>query len=514
MKRIIGSEASWPWILFAVLAVGTVAGPTILALVFAPQYGFLTVPVASWLVLALAGWAVVFATATGAWLWRQLRRAEGELADRTKQPLESPIPAVYGYKLLDQAEFLPIIQTLFTSLAGTRFIQARPLPGGHGGSKTVQVELQRAGDDAPLPRSFVVKLGDRREMAGEYDKFQTHARWHLSRAARFFRHAEWGDLAGIAYEFVGLDPAHEIQSLHQFYAGHAAVETSELINQVYAHLGQAWYRNGQIVPTDLYREYGLLNRKAERIIGHVGEIVDEGDEYRLNFAGVEERLRPHLKPAFCPDPDIPWHDPVAFIRAWLGPRATVPVHRSTVHGDLHAQNVLVEIARNGQKHVWFIDFSHTGNGLSQARTAEAAREGALVDPHRGHTLRDFCRLEADVKFILTRLSQEEDLALAVAFERELLAGGMAPADWSQRAPPVEGLQEERFRKAWQVVREIRRQAAAHLARPDDLRPYYFGLLHATLPIVYYHPEQFAGERCERIQKRYALLAAGMACSQL
>jgi len=514
MKRIVGSKASRVWLLFAILAVGTIAGPIILAVVYAPQYGFLTVPIASWLFLALAGWAVVFAGGTGAWLWRRLRRAQGELADRTKQPLESHTPAVSGYKLLDQAEFLPIIQTLFTSLAGTRFIQARPLPGGHGGSKTVRVKLQREGDDAPLPRAFVVKLGDRREMAGEYDKFQKHARWHLGRAARFFRHAEWGDLAGIAYEFVGLDTQHEIQSLHQFYAGHAAVEISELIGRAYAHLGQAWYRNGYIAPTDLYLEYGLLNRKADRIISHVGEIVDEDDDYRLNFAGVEERLRPNLKPGFCPDLDIPWHDPVAFIRAWPGRRATIPAHRSTVHGDLHAQNVLVEIARNGQKHVWFIDFSHTGNGLSQARTTEAQREGTLADPDRGHTLRDFCRLEADVKFILTRLQKEEDLRLALAFERELLVGGMALADWSQHAPPVEGLQEERFQKAWHVVREIRRQAAGYLARPDDLRPYYFGLLHATLPIVYYHPTQFEGQLCERIQKQYALLAAGMACSQL
>ena len=514
MKPTIGGKPSRVWLLFAILAVGTIAGPAILALIYAPQYGFLTVPVASWLLLALAGWAVIFAGTTGAWLWRQLRRAERELADLAQQPLESQVPTVYGHKLLDRAEFLPIIQTLFGSLAGARFIQARPLPGGHGGSKTVLVELQREGDDAPLPRSFVVKLGDRREMAGEHDKFQKHARWHLGHAARFFRHAEREDLAGIAYEFVGLDTTHEIQSLRQFYQGHAAVETSELIGQAYAHLGQAWYRTGQVAPTDLYLEYGLLNRKADRIISHVGEIVDEEDTYRLNFAGVEERLRPHLKPGFCPDPDMTWHDPVAFIRTWPGQRATVPVHRSTVHGDLHAQNVLVEIARNGQKHVWFIDFSHTGNGLSQARTAEAGQEGAPVDPDRGHTLRDFCRLEADVKFILTPLRSEEDLKLAVAFERELLAGGLALADWTKHAPPVDRLQEERFRKAWQVVREIRRRAAGYLARPDDLRPYYFALLHATLPIVYYHPDQFAGELCERYQKQYALLAAGVACSQL
>jgi len=87
MKRIVGSKASRVWLLFAILAVGTIAGPIILAVVYAPQYGFLTGPCACWLFLAVAGWAVVFAGGAGAWLWRRLRRAQGELADRTKQPL-------------------------------------------------------------------------------------------------------------------------------------------------------------------------------------------------------------------------------------------------------------------------------------------------------------------------------------------------------------------------------------------------------------------------------------------
>jgi hypothetical protein len=175
---------------------------------------------------------------------------------------------------------------------------------------------------------------------------------------------------------------------------------------------------------------------------------------------------------------------------------------------------LVEIGRDGQKHLWFIDFSHTGNGLSADRTREAIREGIPIDPERGHTLRDFCRLEAEVKFTLTRLQDENDLKLAVVFERELMSCGLALYELPVAAPLPEALIDERFRKAWQVIREIRRQATAYLTNADDLRPYYLGLLHATLPIVYYHPDQFENEACERQQKRYAFISAGMLCSQL
>ena len=186
------------------------------------------------------------------------------------------------------------------------------------------------------------------------------------------------------------------------------------------------------------------------------------------------------------------------------------LHRATIHGDLNARNILFEVDKSGQHSLpWFIDFSHTGNGLSAERTAAAARDNLPVQADRGHTLRDFCRLEADVKFILTTLEHDRQLELALLFEGELLLGGMDVPE-----PPPQVLAEPRFDKAWRVVGAIRRRAAPYLADPADLQPYYWGLLQATLPVIYYQPGQFAGQPNERLQKRYAFMAAGILCSRL
>jgi hypothetical protein len=123
-------------------------------------------------------------------------------------------------------------------------------------------------------------------------------------------------------------------------------------------------------------------------------------------------------------------------------------------------------------------------------------------------------LEADVKFILTRLCSESDLRLAAAFEGGLLSQGMSMCDLGETSPHIEALRDRRFRKAWQVVREIRRLAVDYLVNADDWRPYRLSLLHATLPIVYYHSDQFEEATCERQQKRYALVSAGMLCGRL
>lgn len=514
MKSVVAHSGVLLWVLFGAFAIAAIV-PVILALVYAPSYGLLDVPIASWFALGLSG-LVLALDGIAIYFWRRLRKVDLELAGLRGEPIEDRIPAVYGHECLDRAEFVPIVQAIFRRPPDVEYVHVKRLPGGYGGSATVLAQLQREGTAHPWSRSFVIKLGDRREMADEHDRFHNHVLLHLARAAKFFRYAAWGDLAGVAYEFVGVEPDHEVQSLYQFYQGHAAVEVSEIVAEIYTHLSQAWYRGGVIEPVNLCHEYHLLGKKREHIISHVGEVVSEDDPYRTNFTAIEERLRPNLKPRFCPALDIPWYDPVAFLRTWPRPGLTVPVpvHRSTVHGDLHSRNVLVEIEGDGRRHAWFIDFSHTGNGLSEDRTRQALREGIPVEPGRGHTLRDFCRLEADVKFVLTRLQDEHDLRLAVTFERELMAGGLALADWSVAPPPVEPLADERFRKAWQAIREIRRRATAYLASADDPRPYYVSLLHATLPILYYQPEQFKSEACQQQQKRYALLSAGMLCSQL
>jgi tRNA A-37 threonylcarbamoyl transferase component Bud32 len=509
-KRVVGRTLPWVLLAGSLIAVGV---SLLMTGIFAADYTLLRIPFASGFVFILDG--LILALIGLALYWRRrTNRAEALLSELSGQPLEEDIPAVYGHEHLERAEFLSIIQILFRHTLGPKFIQVRPLPGGYGGGTTVLARLQREEGEPTLPRSFVIKLGDGREMADEHEKFRRYVAEDLPQAARFLRYAVWEDVAGIAYEFAGLNPEHEVQSLYQFYQGYATVEVSELIGKAYLHLGRAWYRKRRPGRVDLFGEYYLLNAKQREIIGHIGEIVDQDDPYRANFTVVERGLQPNLKPSFCPDVDLPWSDPVAFLRGWPRHALDVSIYRSVVHGDLHARNVLVEIGRDGSKQVWFIDFSHTGNGLSGARTREALREHLPIHPECGHTLRDFCRLEADVKFILTRLGEDADLRLGVAFEQMLLAGGLDLPDPPVTAPSAAVLRDERFRKAWQIVREIRRQAAAYLVHPDDLRPYYLSLLHATLPMVYYHPAQFADEVSERLQKRYALLSAGMLCSRL
>jgi hypothetical protein len=489
--------------------------PLVAAASYTSRYGLLHVPVASWFVFGLSG-LILLLDGMAFYFWRRSRKRGQGLAVAGDNLADSDerLPLVCGHAKLAQPEFPVLVQMLFKRFPDIECVHVTPLPGGYGGSMTVLARLQQTRDEALLPQSFVLKLGRKREMADECDKFDRYVRARLANVPRFHsqRYAERGEAAAIAYEFAGL--GGEVQNFYQFYQGSGILAASELIEEIYAPLHAAWYRHGQTCSLNLHHEYDLLSKKRDHIIGHVSKIVARDDPYRANLAAVKEDLRPNLRPAFYPRTDVPWYDPVTFLQMWSSRSAAIPVHRSIVHGDLHTRNVLVEAKKGGFKQVWLIDFSHTGNGLSGARTGQAQREGLPIAPDSGHTLRDFGRLEADVKFVLTCLDGEQDLGLAVAFEQELLAGGMALRDLHAHPPRTGVLTDARFKKAWHVIREIRRQAAPYLAGPDDLRPYYYSLLHATLPVIYYRQEQFESQACELQQKRYALLAAGMLCSKL
>ena len=525
MKKLLDTGKVTLWVPFAVAIV--LAGATVaFALPYSQVYGFFEVPFLCYYVLAVL---VILGILNGvtAYLWWkkargkertisrlkiQLEKAQEGTSHLQKQLQEQRIPFIVGLEHLTKArpEFLPIIQRLFITVDHIESIEITPLLGGYGGSITFVARIKLEDEDQWLPEPFVLKLGVKREMKDEEKKWGRYIENRFFDAPRAIKYETSGDYAGVSYTFAGL--GGEIQNFHSFCEGRSHTEIEEVIQKLYEKMEvwrKGWARDKKETTDtkNLYDEYYLLHKKCDEIIVGIDKIVDRDDPYRRNFYAPRDLLIPGLKPQFCedlPQIDEHWCDPVYFIRTWQRRELTVPFYKSVVHGDLRAGNILVELRH---RKVWLIDFSHTGNGLSQERTDEALREGRPIDPHRGHVLRDFCRLEADIKFVLTALENEDDFNKAISFEKELMARGLHLDNLTRRSQRPEVLRDPRFEKAWECIREIRRFAKEYLCESKELRPYYLSLLHTTLPIVYY-------KQCTEWQKRYALVSAGMLCGLL
>jgi hypothetical protein len=167
---------------------------------------------------------------------------------------------------------------------------------------------------------------------------------------------------------------------------------------------------------------------------------------------------------------------------WNEPFDTIT---TVVHGDLNARNILID----GNDNVFVIDFAKTG---------------------LGHILKDFCKLEVEIKFCLTKLVTEADVKCAVAWEKRLLFAEGGKRHENLRSLLTVAEDDLGFGKATtDCIRKLRQEASdvtgPLLKGPPD--QYYLGLLHYTLDTLRY-------EQCDRNSKLYALISASLLCRAL
>jgi len=151
-----------------------------------------------------------------------------------------------------------------------------------------------------------------------------------------------------------------------------------------------------------------------------------------------------------------------------------------VHGDLNYQNVICDAGEN----VWFIDWTHSGTLPVEL---------------------DFAKLENDVKFVLTKTFELDDMERLKRFEEYLL---------SQRIPgDVDGLPDSlkfakwdlRYRKILHAVRRIR-QTLFDLKEGDSWLVYRVALLRYSTQTLSFDKRRDRGE-CDFPQLLYALYSS-------
>jgi ADP-ribose pyrophosphatase len=147
------------------------------------------------------------------------------------------------------------------------------------------------------------------------------------------------------------------------------------------------------------------------------------------------------------------------------------------HGDLNLANVICDEGDN----VWFIDWTHSGI----------------------HPLElDFAKLENDVKFVMSKDFDVDDLPRLHAFEEYLLSQKIpAPADELPDALKF-AKWDLRFRKILAAVRLIR-QRCFGLKEGDDWLVYRVALLRYAMHTLSFDQRRGRGE-CDETQLMYAL----------
>lgn len=387
------------------------------------------------------------------------------------------IPVIRGWQALGmpEEEIAPQLQILAALFRGQPSIHIQKrFSGGHRNRGVYQVRSANEADR-------VVKIARSCDIRAEREAQEWINRFSQNNGAQYVRdvHSDDDDTpGGIVYRLPSLRRNADIASLESFYRATTTPDIcAQIVEQLYGEtLPHSQFRHAQTIA--LFREYALPERILQRIenamqsIPALAHVTRTGETANLAFGSQTYAIRNPLHWASNVMPQ--YYD------------AQAGVMSGVIHGDLHSGNVLVELS--GQP-LWLIDFAKT-------------RAGA-------HTLFDFARLEADLKFYLLQ-DDGEDTARVTRIEEALLAPRAATD--LEPAAGVFQLHGPAFQKAGACIAALRRVAVNHRAddQPggyghfvgDSVLPYYLALWHTTMRSLFY-------TQCSPAQKTYAFFSAGL-----
>jgi anti-anti-sigma factor len=341
-----------------------------------------------------------------------------------------------------------------------RRVVLTPLHGGYM-SKTFRVASYDADNRRMLPT--VLKIGGRALTAREEHANRTYVEtFILNNSTTILGGASAGDWAGLRYNFLGVTgPDSPLTWLREHYLRRPIEEVLPLIDAVFTRILKPWYGQPRWESVALYQDHD-----PRRIFTTLCDVAGE-----VLGVPADDPILP------CPELGVDLPNPYHFLKHEFPRRQprTRLWYTSICHGDLNMQNILLDEREN----IYVIDFSET-------------RPRNIVS--------DLARLEPIVKFEMVPLDTDEELRQVLEFERGLMQAGalneMPPMIYPGANPAV--------RKAYDVIRLLRRHADTVTIFETDIVPYWLALLEWTLPVVAYVQLPIR-------QKKYAAYSAAMLC---
>lgn len=311
-------------------------------------------------------------------------------------------------------------------------------------------------------QDVAVKIGQREDIKREILNYTQYVEGQIGdyRFTAQKTHAITWYLGGIVYSLMGAN-LDRSQTLKEYYVQpqNSIQDLGDVFSNLFMRVLRRWYAEPRLVHIHLWEEYrSVLNLSDERL-----ERLGWGRDDEIPFLGLTRKLPNPIK--------------------WLERRAghsDIETCQHTIHGDLHSGNVFI----GANIDVWLIDFECTG---------------------RGHGLRDFIKLEADIKFNLLQLN-EQDLNMFYHFEVALLSQTTTALINVPHHVPPEVQTSDDASRAFNTITHLRQLAASRI-RHEDMRDYFWGLLAQTLFVAgLSHLPREARDR--------AKLSAAMICLRL
>ncbi len=210
-------------------------------------------------------------------------------------------------------------------------------------------------------------------------------------------------------------------------------------------------------------EYDRLKRYESDIANAINRL---GDTFNINALQTVNRIQPLIEIS----DDITLCNPIYWIRKTFAEGKLLDdLSKNTfrwdtiVHGDLHANNILIGLEENQPK-AWIIDFPRV---------------------HYGPTVQDLARLEASLTGRLIDASLDNfPISKWNDWANSIVADNNSLAQFNPTEMPKTTQSHPQFQKIHHVVTILRKESKSY-TKGTDVRHYYLALLYAILPMLKY-----------------------------
>lgn len=309
----------------------------------------------------------------------------------------------------------------------------------------------------------VVKIGAQDAIGRERAHFERIESVLGNSAPQIADFADFGSRGALKYRYASMGGGFSTTFQKQYQSGLGHDEVERVLRAVFEDQLGRLYAAARRERCNLLRHYGFDPKWAQSVHQQVQALTGENTSQELLKWQFGPEQSPRMLYNLCRFYDQ---------RLMALPRdEREAAYFGTVHGDLNGANIVVDRQRN----VWLIDFFHT---------------------RRAHVLMDLIKLENDLLYIMTPISDLATLNEATAFTDALLEvsdlGSKLP-----EAAPVSGLA---FERAWRTLRLLR-SFYPQLVRSDR------SPLQLLVGQLRYAVHTLSFDEASRLQKAWALYAA-------
>ncbi|MFC1743169.1 dual specificity protein phosphatase family protein [Candidatus Riflebacteria bacterium] len=344
-------------------------------------------------------------------------------------------------------------------------VNAKELTGGFSGNMVLGTESV---DIMGQPQvSYVVKIGPQGPIGQERTSFEKIEGVLGNNAPRITDFADTGGRGALKYRYAAMGGGFS-STFQKIYCTGAPLEKVEYyLRTIFVEQLGRFYTAATLENVNLLEYYWFKPDYASRTKEKIEEVLCARAEDETLLLPTGQSFP---NPYYFYKRDLP-----ELLDEGMGSS-----YFSYIHGDLNGANIIIDAHDN----VWLIDFFHT---------------------HRGHVLKDLIKLENDLLYIFTSVSNEVELLEALALTHFLLM----VEDLGRPLPHLEAtkLTIPQMRRAYECIR-IMRSFYPALVQEDR------NTIQLLIAQLRYSMHSITFEECNDWQKKWALYASGFIASEI